>query len=158
MTKAIILSLEQTEAAGLFTIIFEGETHSEFVKFVKKFKDDAVRKEELRIILNQIDTMLIKGVEERRFRPEGKINDGVMALPVYKTGLRLYCLRMSNSVLIVGNGGAKSTKKYEEDVDLNGYVINLQKLDSLLKADIKTGSVRIEKTKILGVDNKEYDI
>ena len=77
MTKAIILSLEQTEAAGLFTIIFEGETHSEFVKFVKKFKDDAVRKEELRIILNQIDTMLIKGVEERRFRPEGKINDGV---------------------------------------------------------------------------------
>ncbi len=65
---------------------------------------------------------------------------------------------MSNSVLIVGNGGAKSTKKYEEDVDLNGYVINLQKLDSLLKADIKTGSVRIEKTKILGVDNKKYDI
>ena len=111
MTKAIILSLEQTEAAGLFTIIFEGETRSEFVKFVKKFKDDAVRKEELRIILNQIDTMLIKGVEERRFRPEGKINDGVMALPVYKTGLRLYCLRMSNSVLIVGNGGVKSTKK-----------------------------------------------
>ena len=61
MTKATILSLEQTEVAGLFTIIFEGETQSEFVKFVKKFKDDAVRKNELRIILNQIDTMLVKG-------------------------------------------------------------------------------------------------
>ena len=31
MTKATILSLEQTEVVGLFTIIFEGETQSEFV-------------------------------------------------------------------------------------------------------------------------------
>ena len=158
MTKATILSLEQTEVAGLFTIIFEGETQSEFVKFVKKFKDDAVRKNELRIILNQIDIMLIKGIEERRFRPEGKMSDGVVALPIYQSGLRLYCLRMSDSVLIVGNGGVKNTKTYEEDEDLNGYVISLQKLDALLKADIKNGVVRIEKTDIFGVDNKEYDI
>lgn len=49
MTKATILSLEQTDVAGLFTIIFEGESESEFVKFVSKFKDDAVRKNELRV-------------------------------------------------------------------------------------------------------------
>lgn len=68
MTKATILSLEQTENAGLFTIIFEDEDLSEFVRFVNKFKDDAVRKNDLRIILNQIDTMMLKGFEERRFR------------------------------------------------------------------------------------------
>ena len=158
MTKATILSLEQTEVAGLFTLIFEGEMQSEFVKFVKKFKDDAVRKNELRVILNQIDTMLVKGIEERRFRPEGKMSDGVTALPVYKSGLRLYCLRLSDSVLIVGNGGVKNTQTYEEDKDLNGYVISLQKLDALLKADIRNGVVRIEKTEIVGVDNKDYDI
>ena len=158
MTKATILSLEQTENAGLFTIIFENEDQSEFVRFVNKFKDDAVRKNDLRIILNQIDTMLVKGFEERRFRPEGKMNDGVAALPVYKNGLRLYCLRMSDSVLIVGNGGVKDTKTYQEDEDLNGYVINLQKLDALLKADIKKGLVRIEKTEIIGIDNKKYDL
>ena len=158
MTKATILSLEQTDVAGLFTIIFEGENQSGFVKFVNKFKDDAVRKNELRVILNQIDTMLLKGIEERRFRPEGKMNDGVGALPVYKSGLRLYCLRLSDSVLIVGNGGVKTTKTYEEDDDLNGYVISLQKLDGLLKSDIENGIVRIEKTQIIGADDKEYDI
>lgn len=158
MVKATILSLEQTDAAGLFTIIFEGESQSEFVKFVNKFKDDAVRKNELRIILNQIDTMLQKGIEERRFRPEGRMSDGVGALPVYKSGLRLYCLRLSDSVLIVGNGGVKSTKTYDEDEDLNGYVISLQKLDGLLKSDIENGVVRIEKTQIIGVDDVEYDI
>ena len=38
MVKAAILSLEQTDAAGLFTIIFNGESQSEFVKFVNKFR------------------------------------------------------------------------------------------------------------------------
>ena len=158
MTKARILSVEQTEKAGLFTIIFEGENQSEFVRFINKFKDDAVRQNDLRIILNQIDTMLANGIAERRFRPEGKMNDGVCALPVYKSGLRLYCLRLSDSVLIVGNGGAKDTKTYQENEDLNGYVISLQKLDALLKADIKKGIVTIEKTEIIGVDDKEYDL
>ena len=158
MTKATLLSLEQTDAAGLFTIIFEDENLSEFVKFVNKFKDDAIRKNELRIILNQIDVMLQKGIEERRFRPEGKMSDDVAALPVYQSGLRLYCLRLSDSVLIVGNGGVKSTRTYQEDEDLNGYVISLQKLDSLLKADIENGIVRVEKTMIIGVDDREYDI
>ena len=60
--------------------------------------------------------------------------------------------------MIVGNGGVKSTKTYEEDDDLNGYVISLQKLDELLRADIKNGTVRIEKTEIIGTDDKEYDL
>ena len=158
MTKATILSLEQTDAAGLFTIIFENENLSEFVKFVNRFKDDAVRKNELRVILNQIEAILQKGVEERRFRPEGKMSDGVVALPVYQSGLRLYCLRLSDSVLIVGNGGVKSTRTYQEDEDLNGYVISLQILDNLLKSDIENGIVRIEKTQIIGIDDREYDI
>ena len=158
MTQAKILSVEQTEAAGLFTIIFEGESQSEFVDFINKFKDDAVRQNDLRIILNQIDLILANGVAERYFRPEGKMSDNVCALPVYKSGLRLYCLRLSDSVLIVGNGGVKNTKTYQENEDLNGYVINLQKLDALLKADINKGIVRIEKTEIIGVDDKEYDI
>ncbi|MBQ7533441.1 MAG: hypothetical protein IJT45_07100 [Bacteroidales bacterium] len=143
---------------GYFTIIFEDQNQSEFVRFITKFKDDAVRKNDLRIILNQIDAMLLNGVAERRFRPEGKMNDGVCALPVYKSGLRLYCLRLSDSVLIVGNGGVKGSKTYEEDEDLNGYVISLQKLDALLKSDIKNGIVRIEKTEIIGIEDKEYNL
>lgn len=158
MTKAKILTLDQTEVAGIFTIIFESESLSEFDKFVEKFKGDAYRAEELRFILNQIDAMLERGIEERYFRPEGKMSDNVAALPIYKSKLRLYCLRLSDSVLILGNGGVKNTKTYEEDEDLNGYVINLQTLDKLLKTDIKKGLVRIEKANIIGVDDKTYDL
>ena len=158
MTKATIQSVRQTETAGLFTIVFEGEYLSEFAKFVDKFKSDAKRQDDLRIILNQIDLMMRSGFAERRFRTEGKMRDNLVALPVYKSKLRLYCLRMSDSVLIVGNGGEKDTKTYQESTDLNGYVISLQKLDALLQADIREGIVHIEKTEILGTDDKEYDL
>ena len=63
-----------------------------------------------------------------------------------------------NTKKIVGNGSVKSTRTHEEDETLNGYVISLQKLDALLKADIKKGLARIEKTEIIGVDDKGYDL
>ena len=72
--------------------------------------------------------------------------------------MRLYCLRISDSVLIVGNGGIKRTKTYEEDESLNGYVITLQKLDKLHNHAIKSGKVIIEETMISGIDKTEFDL
>ena len=63
------------------------------------------------------------------------------------------CLRMSDSVLIIGNGGIKNARTYDEDADLSGYVITLQKLDALLKEAIKSGIVSIEETNIIGTEN-----
>jgi len=54
---------------------------------------------------------------------------------------------LSDSVLIVGNGGVKTTRTHEEDDTLNGYVISLQKLDALLKADIKRALCALRKQK-----------
>ena len=135
MTKATILSVEQTEKTGLFTIIFEGEGMSEFDNFYAKFINDAERSTDLQQILNQIDLMMnVRGFTERNFRYEGKAGDNVVALPVYKNSLRLYCLRLSDSVLIVGNGGVKTTRTHEEDETLNGYVISLRTTKKALSA------------------------
>ena len=122
-------------------------------------KKNADKKEDLFIVLNALNRMLIEsGFLERYFRPEGKYNDHVVALPIEKTNIRLYCLRMSDSVLIVGNGGIKKGQTYQEDDNLNGYVIALQQLDKLLKKEIIKGKVRIEKTKITGIDNTLFEI
>ena len=86
------------------------------------------------------------------------MRDRVAALPIQASKLRLYCLRLSDSVLIVGNGGEKSTKTYEEDPELSGYVINLQKLDELLKSAEQKGTISIEETTIEGIDDKMFEI
>lgn len=60
--------------------------------------------------------------------------------------------------MIVGNGGEKSTKTYDEDPELNGYVIDLQRLDDILKAAEKKGTIRIEEATIEGVEDYTFEL
>lgn len=159
MTKATIQSVRQTEKAGLFTICFEGESFTEFQKFIVKGNENATLQPDLQKILNALQHMMnAMGFLDRYFRPEGKMRDRVAALPIQSSKLRLYCLRLSDSVLIVGNGGPKSTKTYEEDSELNGYVIQLQKLDDLLRLAETKGEITIEEATLSGVDDKQFEI
>ena len=159
MAKAKILSVTQTEKAGLFTICFDGESYNEFQKFIIKGEADATLQPDLQEILRIIRRMMSEiGFLERLFRPEGKMRDRVSALPVETNKLRLYCLRLSDGVLIVGNGGHKKTRSYNESDELSGYVLSLQKLDELLRAAERKGVVCIEETTIKGIDDKSFDI
>ena len=92
------------------------------------------------------------------FRPEGKMNDGICALPIESGKLRLYCDRLSQQILIAGNGGIKDTKTYNENKELSEYVLVLQRLDKSIKAAIKKGDVVIEETELKGIDEKEFDL
>lgn len=75
-------------------------------------------------LINKIADM---GALERYFRPEGKLKDRVCALPIMQSKLRLYCLRLSDKILVLGNGGVKKTRTYNEDDTLKGYVLTLMK-------------------------------
>lgn len=157
MAKASIKSVASTEVAGIFSICFEGESFTEFEKFITKHKNHYSR--DLNIILAAINRMLsVSGFLERYFRPEGKMRDGVCALPITSGKLRLYCLRLSDSVLIAGNGGVKDTKRYEDSEELNGYVISLQNLDNAIRLAIKKGEVTIEEHTIHDIDNKTFEL
>ena len=69
------------------------------------------------------------------------MNDSVVALPVASSKLRLYCLRLSDRILVLGNGGVKKSQKYGDDSLLNGYVMTLQKFEQLLKQEVANGNV-----------------
>ena len=49
------------------------------------------------------------------------MSDDVVALPIEKSRLRLYCLRLTDKILILGNGGEKNTKTYEESEELKEF-------------------------------------
>ena len=156
--KATIEPVEQSEIASLYTIFFENDNLSEFAKFMTNFKDNARLQRDYQIILLALQKILENGALERYFRPEGKFNDVVCALPMSSGKLRLYCLRLSDKILIIGNGGIKDSKTYNENNELNGYVIDLQKFDALIKDAVKDGSISIEETEIKGIDNKTFEV
>lgn len=155
---ATIEPVEQGNSASLYTISFVKDDLSEFAKFMSNFKDNARLQRDYQIILLALQRIMENGALERYFRLEGKYSDGVCALPISSGKLRLYCLRLSDKILIIGNGGIKDSKTYNENNELNGYVIDLQKFDSLIKDAIKDGSISIEETEIKGINNKTFEL
>lgn len=101
---------------------------NEFEKFVSKFQGEGKLNNDFRIIAKFIDQILDFGVLERYFRPEGNIKDIVVALPTLISRLRL-----SDRMLILGNGGEKTSNTYQEDDTLSGYVLTLKKLRKFSK-------------------------
>lgn len=158
MTKARIEYVASSDKATLYTIWFEGKTMSEFAEFYEKFSVISDLKEDLNTILLALNKIIGNGVYERYFRPEGKMSDGVCALPIDSGKLRLYCNRLSQQILIAGNGGVKETKTYNENNELNNYVLVLQRLDKSIKAALKKGDIIIEETELKGIDETEFDL
>ncbi len=123
-----------------------------------KFKDNSTLNYDFQRILLALEKIIDRGALERFFRIEGKMNDRVSALAIDSRKLRLYCLRISDQILIVGNGGVKTTRTYQENEQLSGYVMDLQRFDELLKQAQQNGSITIEKNMIVGIDNKVFEI
>ena len=72
-----------------------------------------------------------------------------------KVGLYSIC---SDQILIVGNGGVKETRTYDEDEELSGYVMDLQKFDELLKQAQEEGSIYIEQNMITGIEEMTFRV
>ena len=79
-------------------------------------------------------------------------------LPIEGGKLRLYCLRISEQIVILGNGGVKTTRTYEEDSKLYGYVLDLQRFEEILNDNIAKGYVRIEERELNGIDDVVFEI
>lgn len=142
--------LEEHEGANIYSIRRDGEELSEFEKFILKYKD--FYKEDLQRILYRIRCIAKDGMLERYYRYEGKRKDRVVALPSHfeSTKLRVYCLCISCNIIILGEGGIKKTRTYNENPELNKYVKTLQTIDAELRLKEKMREVKIEGNYLLG--------
>ena len=146
MTTISLKTIEQNDNVGIFE------------KFLIEFKDYATYNKDFNVILMALSKIIDKGALERFFRNEGRMNDNVKALAIDSRRLRLYCLRISDQILILGNGGIKNTRTYQEDEKLSGYVMDLQTFDRVLVKAQKSGKVTIEKNMITDIQSATFEI
>ena len=149
MSEVELLLVTSSDSCTVYTIQFLSDEQSEFEKFIAKFRNDAKLNPDFQAIMRFVEQILANGALERYFRREGKMSDSVAALPVLKSKLRLYCLRLTDKILVIGNGDVKNSRTYEEDNTLQGYVMDLQKFEQLLKQEMRAGNVRITEDKII---------
>ena len=159
MKKKVTVDLiEESEIVSLYSISFTMDRTTEFEHFLEQFEKQSIWNKDYQKVLYAISIILDNGALERYFRPEGRISDNVCAIPIESSSIRLYCLRISNEILVIGNGDVKSTATYEEDPKLLGYVMDLQKFEALLKKDILDGIITVEEKRLVGIEDKTYEI
>ena len=115
--------IEEYEDINFYSIHLEGEELSEFENFFEKFPEGCSYDEEIDVVISWLDKISERGALERYFRPEGHYGDGVGVIPIdIGNKIRLYCIRLSNKILIFGNGGVKDAKSWQQSTTLAPYV------------------------------------
>ena len=88
---------------------------------------------------------------ERYFRPEGRYGDGVGVIPIeVGNKIRLYCLRLSDKILVFGNDGVKDASTWEESETLAPYVRLLKDTSRFISSRIKDGTIVLVDKDIIG--------
>ena len=155
--EIIIEIFEEHSEVNFYSIRYSDNELSETELFFDKVLDEESLEEDVEILSKLLDKIGENGAEQRHFRHAGTSRDKVAALPEYlsSTNLRLYAIRLNKEIVILGNGGLKTTKTYNEDPFLNECVETLKQIDRFIGSRIKKGQTIIFKKELMG-DLKFY--
>lgn len=143
--------VEEHNAVNFYSIHLDEEELSELERFFEKFPEGCEYDEEIDIIIAWLDKIGEKGALERYFRPEGKYGDGVGVIPIdVDNKLRLYCLRISDKILIFGNGGLKDADSWQNSKTLAPYVEMLIDTSRFISTRIKDGKIILMDKELIG--------
>ena len=141
MKRSVLLEVyEEFETVTFYTIRFSDEEISETDKFFDNFNSEEFF-EGMRILSREIEKIIEVGAIERYFRPEGKLRSSLWALPLNVEGgsLRLFCLRMHDGILILGNGYQKTDVSYNNDPIAKSHADLLETIEKMLRARLRDG-------------------
>lgn len=136
---------------NFYSIHMEDKELSELERFFEKFPEGCEYDEEVDIIISWLDKIGERGALERYFRPEGNYGDGVGVIPIdVGNKLRLYCLRISDKILVFGNGGIKDSGKWQNSESLAPYVKTLIDTSRFIASRIRDGKIVIVDKELIG--------
>lgn len=143
--------VEENEKVNFYSIHLDGKELTELESFFEKFPIGCEYDEEIDVIIAWMDKIAEMGALERYFRPEGKYGDGVGVIPIdIGNKVRLYCLRLSDKILIFGNGVVKDTAKWQESEELAPYVKLLIDTSRFISSRMNDGSLVLVDKEIIG--------
>lgn len=148
--KYSIELIDEHNVVNFYSIHLDNEELSELEPFFKKFPEGCDYDEDIDTIIAWIDRIGESGALERYFRYEGKYGDGVSAIPIETSKLRLYCLRISEKLLIFGNGDVKLSATWQESETLAEYVETLVDTSRYIASRINNGTLFVVDKELIG--------
>ena len=150
--------VEENENVNFYSIHLDSKELTELEDFFEKFPTGCDYDDEIDVIIAWMNRIADTGALERYFRPEGRYGDGVGVIPIdVGKKVRLYCLRLSDKILVFGNGGIKDTPTWQESESLAPYVKLLVDTSRFISSRIKDGSLVLVDKEIIGNLNFSRD-
>ena len=117
MSRIELVELEEFScgAGRVYSVAVDDAKETLYDRFLEENEQEY--KEELVEIMTKLNTMSCKtGFTDTFFKlNEGTPGDGICAITDWKGKLRLYCIRFGNILLVLGGGGPKTTRTYQEE-------------------------------------------
>lgn len=158
MTQRYSIELiEEHDAVNFYSIRLDKEELSELERFFEKFPEGCPFDEDVDTIIAWLDKIGETGALERYFRYEGKYGDGVSAIPIETSNIRLYCIRLSDRILIFGNGGVKDCAAWQNSDTLAEYVEMLVDTSRFITSRLANGTLYMVDKEIIGNLNFSRD-
>jgi hypothetical protein len=121
-----------------YSVRGENNECSEFIDFLERMEDEAEYEDDMDDLFFWLEEIGMRyGAMDRFFRQEGLLSD-TKALPpragiaashgLAVSAIRLYCMKLSESVVILFNGGIKTTQKAQECPNVKRYFIEANQL------------------------------
>ena len=149
--KYTIELVEEHDAVNFYSIHLDEEELSELERFFEKFPVGCEYDDEIDIIIAWLDKIGENGALERYFRSEGRYGDGVGVIPIdVGNKLRLYCLRISDKILVFGNGGIKDADSWQNSGTLAPYVEMLIDTSRFIISRIRDGKIILVDKDLVG--------
>lgn len=124
---------------------------TELEAFFEKFPEGCEYDDDIDVIISWLDQIAERGALERYFRPEGRYDDGVGVIPIdVGNKIRLYCLRLSDKILVFGNGGVKDARTWQESESLAPFVKMLIDTSRFIASRIDNGTIVLVDKEIVG--------
>jgi len=145
--KSILVNLTKLSGvkASIYTIVTEDSKISFWDCFVNEYRKDYI--EDLSNIAGRLISIGNKvGALSQYFKLDEGLewNDLVCALyDLPDKHLRLYCIRLSEEMIIIGNGGPKGVRTWQEDAKLSKEVHEMMHYSRIIRKKLADGSLKI---------------
>lgn len=143
--------IEEYDKVNFYSIRIKDAELTELEAFFEKFPEGGEYDEDIDVIISWLDKIAERGALERYFRPEGKYGDGVGVIPIeVGNKIRLFCLRLTDKILVFGNGGIKDARTWQESETLAPYVKMLIDTSRFISSRIENGTIVLVDKEIIG--------
>lgn len=146
MKRYIIEEYKNYPAVTLYTIKMEKKKFSETDEFMNRYLHNEKYAEDFQTIVYFLQRISEKGALERYLRPERKAS----AIPIVSNKLRLYCIRISDQILILGNGNVKTAKRVQDCPNCFPYFEQANEVAKAIRRSIRHKQTAIRDKKLTG--------